>query len=410
MTYPSDIPTRRRFIQQASAFSAVATGLSALPRRTFGANDTIGVGVIGTGGRARKRLIPGLQSLPGVKIVGVCDVFDDHREAGKFVAGGNKKSDLFATAHHEELLARKEVDAVVIATPDHWHVPLTVAACEAGKDVYVEKPASHKLGEGQAMIDAQNKHQRIVQVGAQQRSMPHLQEAKEIVQAGTLGPIHRVRMTWNHNRAGAKKPKLKIDPAKVDWQRFLGNAPDQPFDPFRMRWWRFIWDFGNGLVSDLGVHWLDTVQWMMELGEPVDVTMVGGTHREGTGWETPDTLMAMWDFGPANRLMSFESLTTTNSGAAGVELAGERATLYFDRGRYELTPQPYQDMKPKSKIIGKGPRGADFYSDTEAHALHLANWLDCVRSRKRPIEPAESGIAAAELAIRANQAFRSAKG
>ncbi|QNN25028.1 Gfo/Idh/MocA family oxidoreductase [Planctomycetales bacterium ZRK34] len=402
--------SRRQFVQQAAAIGAVVTGVAASPRRSFAANDTIGIGVIGTGGRARKRLMPGVLSLPGARIVGVCDVFDDHLEAGKFVASGRKKTDMFATRHHEELLARKDVDAVVIATPDHWHVPMTVFACEAGKDVYVEKPAAHKLGEGPAMIDAQNKHKRIVQVGAQQRSMPHLQAAKKIVQAGTLGHVHRIRMTWNHNWAHAKKPKLRIDQAKVDWKRFLGNAPEQAFDPFRMRWWRFIWDFGNGLVSDLGVHWLDTVQWMMDLEQPTRVTMQAGTHREGTGWETPDTLMAIWEFGPTKRMMTFESLTTSNSGAAGVELVGEKATLYFDRGRYELIPQPYSDVKPDQQIIGKGDRGADFYSDTEAHALHLAQWLDCVRTRQAPIEPAESGIAAAELAIRANMAFRQAHG
>lgn len=402
--------SRRLFIQQAAAIGAAVTGVAGAPRRGFAANDTIGLGVIGTGGRARKRLIPGALTLPGAKIVGVCDVFDDHREAGQFVAAGNKKSDLFATAHHEELLARKDVDAVIIATPDHWHVPMTVFACEAGKDVYVEKPAAHKLGEGQAMIDAQNKHKRIVQVGAQQRSMPHLQAARKIVQSGALGHVHRIRMTWNHNWAHAKKPKLNIAPEKVDWKRFLGNAPEQAFDPFRMRWWRFIWDFGNGLVSDLGVHWIDTVLWMMDLEQPTRVTMDGATHREDTGWETPDTLMALWDFGPARRMMSFESLTTSASGAAGVELVGEKATLYFDRGRWELIPEPYSDVKPDQQIIGQGPRGADFYSATEAHTLHLADWLHCVRTRQPNIEPAESGIAAAEFAIRANMAFRQANG
>src|SRR5207237_10220555 len=159
-----------------------------------------------------------LAQIPNVRIAAVCDIFEPNRENARKLAD----KDAAAIKDYKELLARKDIDAVLIGAPDHWHVPITVEACAAGKDVYVEKPLTHDLSEGARVIEAQNRHRRIVQVGTQQRSMPHLQKAYEIVKSGQLGEIHKVHLTWNRNQPRSARPNLNIDPKTVDWKRFLG--------------------------------------------------------------------------------------------------------------------------------------------------------------------------------------------
>ncbi len=233
-------------------------------------NDAIHVALIGTGGRCR-HLGTTLGTIPGVRITAVCDVYDPHLAEGKKLAEANS----FATKKYQEVLDKKDIDAVVIVTPDHWHVPMTVAACEAGKDVYVEKPLTHDLSEGRAVIDAQNKHRRIVQVGMQQRSMPHIVKGAELIKAGRLGEIHKIKLSWNRNTDRVRRGRDEVDPKQVDWKAFLGNAPDQPFDGYRMRNWRWFWDFGGGIFTDLMVHWIDVAHWLADLGQSKE----RGQHR-----------------------------------------------------------------------------------------------------------------------------------
>src|SRR5262245_19834607 len=178
--------------------STLAAGLAVESTRGFVANDTLQIGLIGVGGRC-KHLLKSFPALPNVKITAVCDVWDQNLNEAKKLADPKA----FATKQHEELLARKDVDAVLIATPDHWHVPLTVDACNARKDVYVEKPLTHDLAEGKAVVAAQNDNKRVVQVGTQQRSMTHILKALEVPKAGTIGKVHKVHCTWNRNAARA---------------------------------------------------------------------------------------------------------------------------------------------------------------------------------------------------------------
>src|SRR5438105_7329973 len=211
--------SRRSFLK-ASAIAAAIPAANVL-----GANDALRVGVIGCGGRAQA-LMKALAKLPNVRIAAVCDVWDQHLEAGRKLAAAGA----FATKRYEDVLDRKDIDAVLIGTPDHWHAPLTVAACATGKDVYVEKPLTHSAGEGKAVVEAQNKHNRIVQVGTQQRSMPQYQKALEIVKSGRLGQVHKAHLTWNRNTERMRRTRENIDPHSVDWKTFLGGAPEQPFD------------------------------------------------------------------------------------------------------------------------------------------------------------------------------------
>jgi len=363
-------------------------------------NETLHVGAIGTGGRFR-RLMQSYKQIPGVRLTAVCDIWDKHLEMAKKLADPNA----FATKDYHTLLERKDIDAVIVASPDHWHVPMTVDACAAGKDVYVEKPLTHDLSEGKAVIEAQNKHRRIVQVGMQQRSMPHMLKAYELVKAGRLGKIHKVHLTWNRNQPCATTRPSGIDPKTVDWKRFLGSARDQPFDAFRFRHWRWTWDFGSGLLGDLMVHWIDVVNWFLDVDHPAEATTIGDYFMGKGLWDTPDTIQTLLRYPDHELQVYFEGTFINARNAAMIEIMGTDATLYLDRGRYEFHPErgkgKYEEM-----VLGEGPRGADFYKSPPADLLHLTDWIECVRSRRKPRAPAEAGVSAASGAHLGNTAYR----
>jgi predicted dehydrogenase len=286
-------------------------------------------------------------------------------------------------------------------------VPLTVDACQAGKDVYVEKPLTHDLSEGPRAVQAQNEQRRIVQVGTQQRSMPQFQKAREILRAGQLGDIHKVHLTWNRNTPRWARANYGIDPATVDWKRFLGPAPEQPFDEYRFRNWRWFWDFGGGIFTDLMVHQIDIAHWYLELGPPATAASIGDSFQAKDLWETPDTVQTLLTYPDRQAQVYFEGTFGNARNAAMLEFMGSEATLYLDRGHYEIHPERNKKIAASEMIIGSGPRGADFYDLPKGEVLHLSNWLECVRSRNKPNCPAEAGVAAAASAHLANQALRS---
>src|SRR5690606_14227890 len=215
-------------------------------------------------------------------------VWEHHRNLGKELADPKAA----VLKDFRALLDRPDVDAVLIGSPDHWHVPMTVAACEAGKDVYVEKPLTHELSEGKAVIDAQQKSDRIVQVGTQQRSMPHFIKAYEIVRSGVLGDIHKVHLTWNRNQPRSQQ-RQQVDPATVDWKACLGSAPSHPSDDYRFRQWRWFWDFGGGIFTDLMVHPIDIVHWFLGLDHPQVATSIGDHCQSASLWAPPDTAQTL---------------------------------------------------------------------------------------------------------------------
>ncbi len=388
---------RRRFIQNTTV-SSIATA-SAVPS-SQSANNTLNIGCIGTGGRCR-RLMRDLSQIPETKVTAVCDVWDYHLNQAREIAG----PDIFATKHYEEVLQRKDVDAVIIATPNHWHVPMTIDACQAGKDVYVEKPLTVNLEEGQSVIDVQNQTKRIVQVGMQQRSMPHLIKAKEIIDSGAIGDIHKVHLTWNRNAPSRSRPRFNIDPKSVDWKRFLGRYDDQPFDEVRFRSWRWTWDFGGGILTDLMVHYLDAAHWFLGVDHPQTAVSIGDHVTTKGFWETPDTIQTLLHYPEKKLQIYFEGTFINARNAAMMEYMGTQATLYADRGRYEIHPEN-ERIQYSEMIVGQGKRGADFYSTPNGSLLHLQNWIDCIRSRKRPVAPAEAGVSAVTGAHLGNLAYR----
>jgi predicted dehydrogenase len=353
-----------------------------------------------------------LESVPNVRINAVCDVWDENLGKAKQLAVPNA----FATKDYRALLDRTDVDAVLIGSPDHQHVPLTIAACEAGKDVYVEKPLTHNLSEGEAVIAAQKRSKRIVQVGMQQRSMPHMIKAREMVRSGMIGKIHKVHLTWNRNHDRWARPNYAIDPKGVDWKTWLGPAADQPFDEYKFRQWRWFWDFGGGIFTDLMVHFIDVVHWFLDLDHPAMATSIGDNFATKGLWETPDTVQTLLRYPGSDLQVYFEGTFINARNAAMLEFMGRDGTLYMDRGRYEFYPElkrpTYNEPPVVSKfdytewVLGKGPRGADFYENPNGEVLHLANWVDCIRTRKQPSAPVEAGVSSAGAAHLANRALR----
>ncbi len=399
------MPSRRNFLEAlAAGYTATALG--------YPANESIGIGCIGTGGRAQA-LMKNYESIKGVRITAVCDVWDENLEKARQLSGPAA----FATKDFQKVLANKDVDVVQIAAPDHQHVPLTIAALAAGKDVYVEKPLTHDLTEGPKILDALHRSNgRIVQVGMQQRSMPQFQKAYELVRAGYLGQIHKVHLTWNRNVPRATRPNSKIDPATVDWTSWLGSAPPEAFDPYKFRQWRWFWHYGGGLFTDLMVHYIDVAHWYLDLDHASEAVAIGDWFSAKGLWETPDTVQTLLRFPDREVQIYFEGTFGNARNGAMLEFMGDNGTLYLDRGRYEVHPDPRRPSGiaaaepakiPYSEmVIGEGPRGADFYKEPNGELLHLANWIECVRTRNQPNAPVEAGVRAASSAHLANRALR----
>ncbi|MBL8179418.1 MAG: Gfo/Idh/MocA family oxidoreductase [Bryobacterales bacterium] len=392
---PSPNPTRRR-ATGALAFTAASAS------RIFGANGAIRIGCIGAGGRAQA-LLRNIERIPNARIAAVCDVWTENLEKAKQLAGPAA----FATRDYRDLLARQDVDAVIIGAPDHQHVPLTSAACRAGKDVYVEKPLTHSRGEEQAVLLAVRETGRIVQVGTQQRSMPHMKKSRDLVLAGKIGKVHKAHITWNRNAPRAAQ-RYQIDPRTVDWASWLGPARAQSFDPYRFRQWRWFSDFGGGIFTDLMVHQIDIVHWILNLQHPASAASIGDWFSAKGIWETPDTVQTILRYPESEVQVYFEGTFSNARNAAMIELMGSDGTLYLDRGRYELYPETRTNkFSYEEWVLGDGGRGADFYAKPNGELLHLTDWVEAIRARRQPVAPVEAGVGSAAAAHLANQALRS---
>ena len=394
--------TRRGSLERIGVAGATVGTLASLETaRGYAANDTLSVACLGTGGRCQ-HLMRSLVKVPGVKITAVCDVYDVQLDNAKKLAD----SKAIASKQYRELLDRKDIDAVLIASPDHWHVPMAVDACNAGKDVYVEKPLTHDRCEGSLIIEAQNRNKKIVQVGMQQRSMPHIQKARELIKAGRIGEVFKVHLSWN--RGGTtrfQRGSPGVDPSQVAWKDFLGSAPDQPFDEFRFRNWRWFWDFGGGVLTDLMVHWIDVAHWLLDLDHPLQGHVDRQSFRQRRSLANA-RLDAVHPGIPQQPPDALRGDVLERHDRRDDHLHGDDGTLYIDRGRYELTPEAGKG-KVEELILGTNPRkGADFYDKPDGELLHLTNWVECIRSRQKPNAPAEAGVQAAAAAHLGNRAYR----
>ncbi|MBI3210302.1 MAG: Gfo/Idh/MocA family oxidoreductase [Candidatus Solibacter usitatus] len=363
---------RRTFLTTAAA------GL--LPQRIMGANERIRYGLIASGGRGRylNRIFKNL----GAECAAVCDVYEPHIEAAlKDTPNARSYGD------YRQVLDLKDVDCVVVASPDHWHCPMMLDAVSAGKDVYSEKPLSKTLEESTRMIAAVRKSKQIVQVGMQRRSAESIMKAKKLVEDGVLGRVTLVKPQWHWNIA---KP-LDNSPlsGKLDWTRFLGNAKKRPLEPMRFRYWRYFWDYAGGNMTDQGTHLMDVVQWFLQSGPPKSAIahgyvakMKGAEHADvfTAVFEYPD-FMATWTLDYANSFQNGWSIT----------FLGDKATMILDEAGYAVYAEPW---KKNAEPIYQEKAPVPVES-------HVQNFLDCMRSRKEPnctVEIAAQAVAGPHLA------------
>ena len=301
---------------------------------------------------------------------------------------------------YREVLDSKEVDAVVIATPDHWHARMVLEAVAAGKDVYCEKPVTHTIAEGGPLIAAVEKSGRVVATGTQQRSWDHFIQAKALVAGGKLGQIALAQCYWYQNYHHTRRPADAggIDAAKLDWKAWLGPAPEQPFSELRYRRWRWFWDFGGGAFTDLMTHWIDVIMWYMNSPEPLTVSAFGAVHVNFE-LECPDTVNAAIEF-PNNYTAVYTGTMIESLEDGGIVLRGTDAMMKLTRAGFDIyaegkgrgTQLPEPELSVKS--TGDGTR------------TNLQNWLDCIRSRKQPNADIRAGVEAARTSHLANQAMR----
>jgi predicted dehydrogenase len=396
---PTPAPTRRTFLTKTLAGSTSLAFSAAAAARAATASKIIRVGTIGTGGRCRV-LMNAAKPLEEIRFVAVCDIWEDAIEAGLKIAPGAK-----AYRSYRQLLDQKDIDAVLIATPDHWHVQILADALDAGKDVYIEKPLTWSLDENTLVRNAAKKHpDRIVQVGMQQRAMPHLVKCyEEIIKPGTLGAVHHVRVWWNYSNYPNTPREVKVDPSRLDWKAFCGKAKDQPFNAYRFRRWRNIWDFAGGHLTDLMTHFIDVVHWYLGVDHPIMASSAGGKFFSQDERETPDVIHTLLTY-PNKLVVTFQGNQHNGAAGAGIEFFGSNATLYVDRQLYELTPQRDR-AKPAKHQDGNLPRG-HYDTRLDQDTAFLRHWVESVLTRKPPLVNLEMGINAAGASHLGNVAYK----
>ncbi len=391
--------TRRQFLH-ASAASALALSAASYSR-ALGANDRVRVAVMGVRSRG-KDLLKVFAGRPNVEVTHVIDPDENTFPAALKVAPG-------ATPPKTEKDVRKvledpSVTALVVAAPDHWHALATVWACQAGKHVYCEKPASQTLAEGRRMVEVARKTKRVVQVGTQRRSATHVASAREYVRAGKLGKVAFAR-AWI---AGGRKPIGKKGPVPVppgvDYGLWLGPAADGPFTPNRFHYtWHWFWDLGTGEIGNNGIHGLDVVRSVLDLDAPTRVTAAGGKFAFGDDdQQTPDTMTAAFTFpagpgGAGGCTVVWEHRVWEKSGpegeAFGVSVHGDKGTLLIGKKGWEV----------------RDGDGAKDKADEGMVDAHVQNFLDCVRDGKTPNADIEVGHKSTRLCHLGNVAFRTGK-
>jgi predicted dehydrogenase len=343
--------SRRDFLRKAGSAAAgvaLAQAGGALRAATVSPNEKIIMGIIGVGGMGTADMNY-FRANPDVEFAAVCDVDKDRLEQAVDKAGGK------ATPYHDfrKLLERKDIDAVIVATPDHWHALATITACQAGKDVYCEKPVATSIGEGRAMVNAARRYSRVVQIGTQQRSGAHFQRAVEIVRSGMLGNIMLCR-AWNAENLlpeGIGNPPDCNPPPELDYDMWLGPAPKRPYNPNRSHYkFRYFWDYAGGKLTDWGTHLIDILHWGTGADGPLAVAASGGKYVVPDNRETPDTLEVVYDYPGFTLVYSFRGANERemDGHSYGMQFHGTKGTLFVDRGGFEVFPEEESGIQPVS--------------------------------------------------------------
>jgi predicted dehydrogenase len=378
---------RRMFILAGGSMLAAQTAPS----------DQVRLGVIGSGSRGT--FVMGVfQKDPALRVGAICDVYEPNLENAVSVASKVEGNHPKIYRNYKELLADKDIHAVLIATPEHWHMQMVLDALAAGKDVYVEKPLCQTPEQGIRLIEAEKKSKSIIQVGMQRRSYDLYLEGRDIVKSGKLGNVRMVRSWWlNNNVAG--KPATKLD-GKLDWEQWQGPAEHRPFDPNRFKNWRLYGDYAGGIVADQGAHVFDGIHLLMSAGYPVAVNASAGKiHKAGV--DTPETVVAIAEYAE-----DFIGVFSINYAAMLYkpkndqlnQLDGDAARM--DIGREDLKVF-LKGAEDEPAIVKHSPKGFGYATD-----LHVQNFLECVRTRKTPTAPMHVAFQAALVVQMANMSLK----
>jgi predicted dehydrogenase len=357
----TDVP-RRAFLRGVTAATALSYS------RVFGANERVQLGLIGCGERGRGDM-GNFVKAGNVDVAALCDIYAPQIDAAKKTAPNARPF-----SDHRKLLEVKELDAVLIGVPDHWHSTIAIDALNAGKDVYVEKPLTLRIEEGPPIVKAARVNNRICQVGMQQRSGKHYLEAKrEYMDTGKLGKITLARTWWHGNGYHLRKApaSLATKPDNLDWAHFLGPVKWRDWDPQQYWNWRAYLDFGGGQVTDLFTHWIDVVHMFTGQDIPSAAVASGGIYNYKDGRTAPDTINVLLKY-PGEMTATFEATLVPGITGAAVEFAGTQGRLYIDRGRYEFHP------------VGRNAPVTTVQATTNLDLDHIQNFLECVKSRKLP--------------------------
>ena len=360
-----------------------------------GASDQVAVGLIGCGGRGRY-VARRMRETAGVEFAAVCDVHQANANRAREWAGPHAQS----YGDFRRLLEQKDLDAVLIATPDHWHAAITVLACQAGKEVYVEKPLAHNVVEGRAMVTAARNYKRIVQAGTQQRSAPHFQEVAQLVRGGGLGEVRYVRV-WNYLNffpGGIGRAPDASPPQGMDWDLWLGPAPQVPYNAKRFEYFRWFRDYAGGLITDFGTHRFDTVHQIMGEDAPRSVAAAGWSGINHDAGDIPSLMQVTYEYpgfvlsyecsfinghglGGRTPGMHYYNEKGTEDRPHGMAFYGTEGTIFADRIGYEIYPPEGRRpaaSKARPLLERKSVVGED------ATAKHAASFIQCVRGKEKP--------------------------
>ena len=339
--------------------------------KAAGPNDRIVLGFVGLGGMGTG-LFNIFRKFPDVDIAAVCDVYEPHRLRAKSALDG--KPDDYGD--FRRVLDRKDIDAVVVATPDHWHAIPSILACQAGKDVYCEKPLASRIVEGRAMVDAARKHKRITQMGNLIHAGENYHRVVEIVRSGVLGKISKTRVWLANDRPGLGHPADSAPPQGCDYDFWLGPAPKRPFNTNRFLFsWRFFWDYGGGMLTDFCCHIVDLVHWAMEVDAPETITATGGRYVLDDNGETPDTLEVVYHYKKGDH--EFDMVWSHDDGSShgfdgkglGIMIQGTNGTLVADYGSFQIFPEKGSTIELPPVSL---PRSVG----------HHREWLNGIKSRE----------------------------
>jgi len=390
--------TRRHFFQGATMALAAT--------RVIGANDRIRVGVVGIGGRGRDHILSFLQ-IPEAQITGLCDVNQAARERAQSILAkaGAPKAEEFVDMR--KMFDSKEVDAVSIATPNHWHALATIWACRAGKDVYCEKPASHNIYEAYKMIEVARQTKRMVQIGSQSRSTPHKIRAIQELQSGIIGPLYMAKgLCFKRRRSIGKTPPEPVPPG-LDWDLFLGPAPMRPYTKNRFAYnWHWFWDTGNGDIGNQGIHEMDLCRWAFgDIGLPQTAVSTGGKFVYDDDQETPNTQYASFSYGSKQITFEVRGLLTGPEGGQPVGTYPVGNLYFGSDGWMWLDERGYQVYKgEKNELVAdvKAERGKN------TTVLHMENFLHACRTRNQKDLTADIEIGATSVILvhMANVSYR----